>query len=256
MARQTSIRCKRSTLLFGSLVGIVFAGCSPPPAPPAAPIASAPAASSPAPEVAAAPVAPRAAPREASGRRYTVTDLEALKTQRAWGELVEHLEDVAPSERDAAWKSLAAVAVVEHVRAEMKTTRDKRDLAATVESFASRYPSLASAPEFAAVRADVGIAAIEACTGARRWKDCASYVTMVEADATKAVTAAKGASKNGNRQVAMALYRAAAEKDGKTVCASDEAMAIVMEGRGMPADSTFYKDSDAVLERCRKIKGK
>lgn len=233
------------------------AGCTPAPppqAPASAPTSTTPPAPDPA-RLAPAPAAPAASARR-DGPRYSRADLEALEKQQSWSELVDHLEDIAPSERDAKWTALVALAVQKHLTRELETARDKRDVAASLEGYLRRYPSLEGSPAIAALRADIGVAAVESCVDEpSRWSECGSYRAMIEADPKKTIAAARVASRRGNRTLSMMFYRVASEKDAKGVCASDEAMAIVMEARTSPPDSAFYKDSAVVLDRCRKLKG-
>ena len=42
----------------------------------------------------------------AEDRRYTMKDLQALEKRETWNELIYHIKDIAPSERDAEWNRL------------------------------------------------------------------------------------------------------------------------------------------------------
>src|SRR5271156_39505 len=46
----------------------------------------------------------------ADDKKYTMADLKALVTQQSYREAVQHLDDVAPSERNADWQEVAGTA--------------------------------------------------------------------------------------------------------------------------------------------------
>lgn len=236
---------------------MLLAACAPAARDPQAP---APRASTPVAALTPSP-SPSPAPK-APGRVYTRADLDALRKAAAWSELVEHLEDVAPADRDADWTALTITAVVEHLSAENKTDRPRPELARVAEGFAARYPAVRTASAFVALRADLAAAALEACANdqgprkdrAERMERCTSFVPAAAVDAPRAIKAAEVVRRHGAGALAMALYRAASDTDAKRVCASDAALTVVMEGRGSPPSSPFYEDANVVLERCRKVK--
>lgn len=186
-----------------------------------------------------------------------MTDLDALARQDAWAELIEHLEDIPPAQRDDAWRSLVVRALREHLRAELKTDADRIGIARTAASFVRRYPFTRTAKELLDLRAEAGLAAVEACArDSGRWEDSEFLVDYMEslAQPQRALAAARVAVKRGHRALGMALYRVASEGDARATCEGTEALALALEGRDKPPGSRFRKDAEIVLGRCRGAK--
>lgn len=188
-------------------------------------------------------------------RLHTLEDLEALERQQAWSELVEHLEDVAPSERDDRWKALMTHAVVSYLQAERASERRRGELVQKADALERRYPSLVSAPSFVAIRGDIAVAAIDACTSeGSSWERCDSLANGLEGDPKRALLGAQEAARHGHRSLAMKLFRIAGGSDAKAVCSNDQALSVMIEGISRPQGSRYHEDAQALQERCRAIK--
>ncbi|MBL8741170.1 MAG: hypothetical protein JNK04_08755 [Myxococcales bacterium] len=246
-------RMLRAAITSSALLPISV-GCQPPP--PLDPVAEpSPVPPPPSARGTAQPAAALGTPVPANARHYSWEDLRALESQEAWVELREHLEDLAPAERNDEWKSLVErTAVASLVEAE---TPDALALAERADDLARRYPSLKSSARFRAAAGDVtarGVAA--SARDADLWARCPALVTFLEKvvrDPKATARAGAAAAQNGHRQLAMALYRSST--DAKSVCDSDQALTLAMEGRSKAPDSKFHQDAEAVLAMCRKLKG-
>lgn len=208
----------------------------------------------------ASTTAPSVSRALASDRRvYSRADLDALAAQSAYPELGEHLEDLAPAERDDAWRALVARAVTGYLRAPPAPTHDL-DLVERADDLVERYPSLRSSKEFLAVWGDIAVRAageVQTCPAVTsRGDPCARLVATMAAvsDPKKTIAAARSALRAGQRPLAMAFYRVASASE--SVCDDDEALAVMLQGLERSPDSPYYVDAKAVQDRCRNAKGK
>ena len=103
----------------------------------------------------------------ADPKTYSLADLRALAKQQAWLELVDHLDDVAPSGRDADWRSLVQQAGLGVLT--MAGSGGPADGLAVGELLLARYPALAQSKDYMTKRAELGYAALEHCYDKRSW---------------------------------------------------------------------------------------
>ncbi len=100
-----------------------------------------------------------AASTAAAADKYEMADLEALEKQGSFEELLEHLEDIAPSKRNATWSGLAERAGAQ-VLAAMKLDEHSGEQALDLaEALLKRHPQLKQSKVFMGKRAEVGLAA-------------------------------------------------------------------------------------------------
>ncbi|MCA9588261.1 MAG: hypothetical protein KC657_23220 [Myxococcales bacterium] len=202
------------------------------------------------------PAAPSSRPPSVA-TRYSLGDLEALEAREAWEELVEHLEDVAPSERDPKWTTLVARAVFAHLQDKRRQTdMSPMVLAKRADDFLLRYPSLRESPDLLDLHADLGVAAVEVCAGdSWRWAECSPLVAHMERSGrpVKTLTAARAALSRGHRVLAMALARLASEKDAREVCGDKALFALAVSGRSTPKGTPIKRDAEVVMTRCKKV---
>ena len=118
---------------------------------------------------------------------YTMADLRALAQQQAWGELIDHLEDIPPSSRDAEWRRVAQQAGLGALSIAGRTGPSEGLWLS--ESLLGRYPVLKESRDFMSKRADLGYAAFDKCFRGRiEWADaCGERLTpFVLADPSNA----------------------------------------------------------------------
>ena len=96
--------------------------------------------------------------------RDSLGDLQALEAQGGWAELSEHLTDVPPSQRDAAWEKVAEACGV-GLLAEANNDADPLAHIALADQLGRRFPSLKRSERFLTARAEAGVADLQACRG-------------------------------------------------------------------------------------------
>ncbi len=154
---------------------------------------------------------------------YTLADLEALEKQGGWEELVEHLADVPPSKRDAAWNGVAERGCAALLASEKVDAKSADQLLARIDKMLRRFPTLKTSKSFMAQRAEIGLKAFGATfhqtrhsAGDDPWMD--ALKDFVKADTVTAdlpVRAAKRVQQNLTGYVAWPFWKQALEKDAK-----------------------------------------
>lgn len=98
----------------------------------------------------------------ARANNYDLADLDALAKQAAWQELLDHADNIAPSQRTAHWSELVEQAAVGMV-SELDTERLTYTALPAVDELARRYPVLKHSKPFMAKRANVGLRVFTRC---------------------------------------------------------------------------------------------
>lgn len=181
---------------------------------------------------------------------YTMADLKALEKSGGWAELLEHLPDVAPAARDAAWEAMAEKAAVARLG---DVPKSGDPLAATTESGAllKRFAFLKGSKAFAAKRLELAPKELGACYDADIYDmPCAKrFLEVLDAakDGELAFQAGKVARLKQNAYNAMPFFKRAFALDpGAKWCADEDLKLAVMAGLGLPADDEKAKDAVAV----------
>jgi len=99
---------------------------------------------------------------ELRASEYGMADLDALQKQGAWQELVDHAEDVPPSQRNAHWSQLVEEAAT-GVLAALYVDKVSISALGTADALTRRFPTLKKSKSFMAKRADVGVRAFTRC---------------------------------------------------------------------------------------------
>jgi hypothetical protein len=92
---------------------------------------------------------------------YELADLKALDRDQSWRELVDHLNDVLPSKRDAEWRAIAergCIGVLDP--SELKDAATSQRALEQIDELTKRYGWLKESKPFLARRADVGLKAL------------------------------------------------------------------------------------------------
>jgi hypothetical protein len=194
----------------------------------------------------------------ADKKPYTLADLKALVSQKSYKEAVEHLKDVAPSERNADWLAVAVDAATGYIG-----SLNNDDLVAQIleiERIDSEVPALLKSPKYTKVRADIGIKGFGSCFGHRyAHKQCFDHaIKFVDADPTNAelnLRMAKLVRRNTTPHAGAAGFfkRAlvAAGKNAANVCKDEDVKLVVISGLNVPS---HYEDSittrKIVTEHC------
>lgn len=166
-----------------------------------------------------------AASTAAAAEKYEMADLEALEKQGAWEELLEHLEDIAPSKRNATWTGLAERAGAQVLAGVKLDEQNAERVFVLAEALVKRYPLLKQSKVFMAKRAEVGLEAFGFTYSQSRhaasddpWLD--KIKEFVKADALTADLPQRAAKKVQSRLVAYCawpLWKMAIDK-GASVC--------------------------------------
>lgn len=196
---------------------------------------------------------------------YGVADLQALEKQRAWSELVGHLADIAPADRDATWQALAEESSVA-LLSTISTDHEMFAALVTADDLTKRFPTLTSSKTFMSKRAEVGLKGFETCFAHTRRGDACTerMLGFVESDPNNgelAMNAGALVTRNQTPFAAVPFYRVAIvgrETSPETAkrCANDELKRAVRSGIDDAAqDTTFYTDARRVQLACSKAKG-
>lgn len=196
----------------------------------------------------------------AEKKSYTLADLAALEKSGSWNELVDHLEDVSPSKRQAKWKKLVESAAINYMKSQ-KVDRNPLGALIGADHFTKRYPWLTGFKGFMAVRAELGIKGFAACFK-QRYHNChGRLLPFVEADKGNvklALKAAKLSTRRGNKSFAIPFFNLAARWTKKNklakFCADTDLLDESMfEALNQPKSAKVLKPALAVAKTCWKI---
>ena len=236
-------------LRVSALFVLFIAGCgSAPPPPPATP---------PTTTTAPAPVAtttPGPSTAKSGDGKYSAADLDALEKAGSWQELLDHLEDVAPSARTDHWKAQVVKASIEVLKAERGKEHNRRALPPLTEALADRYTLLRSSPEFLDMRSTIIGDGLHQCLEDNNWNRCEEVAKPLDNDPKHAFANAKIVVLD--RSLAMHLFLVAMADDAKTVCADNDALSLMLQGQSTDKTYRYFKDAQVVQQRCRDLKGK
>ena len=173
---------------------------------------------------------------------YSMADLQALEKRSSWDEILDHAEDIAPAQRNAAWDKLVLDAATGYL-ASATTKSDSYEGIFASQSLVQRYPHLTASPTFMAKRADAGKMAAETCLeNAYRGQHCIDmmkdFLKTTNTDASVGFAFGKIARKNQNAYVAVPFFDwALAKKAGDgTMCGDDDLQLATVAGLGLPTD--------------------
>lgn len=185
-------------------------------------------------------------------KKYTLADLKALVQQKSYQEAIEHLEDIAPADRNADWQDVAGQAAVGMVG----TGKDAMTKVAYMIGIEGRFPAVLKYGKYAALRADVGPKGFEACFKASYGdvSECLDHATkFVDADPTNgklALAVAKIARRNMNAYGAIPLFKRASAATKGGVCKDDDFQLAVHGALGLPGDYDNAKDGRELAGSC------
>jgi hypothetical protein len=180
---------------------------------------------------------PRAEIVTVGSRPLVLSDLQSLAQQRAWDELVDHLEDIPPANRDGAWRSLAQQAGLGALT--LAGRRGPSDGLYLSEALLQRYPTLKESKEFMSKRAELGAQAFERCfQKSPRAEACATHLrAFVEADTSNqdlAFRLGKLLPQNAYGRLAVPAYAVAIQKTDDPRCQDADVKRAVLSGLSLP----------------------
>jgi hypothetical protein len=176
----------------------------------------------------------------ADKKPYTLADLKSLVQAKSYKEAVDHLTDVAPSDRNADWQDVAATAAAGYVGGLKDDNLVTKVL--EIEKVDQDHPVILKSPKYTKIRAEIGLKAYGACMANSYWIDeCLQHATkFLEGDAGNldlAFKMAKVVRLNANHHVAVPYFkRALAGKNNATYCKDDDLKLAVVSGLALPKD--------------------
>ena len=191
----------------------------------------------------------------ADEKKYTQADLQALANQSSWKELIEHLGDVSPAERNDQWEKLAEQAGLGALEASVK--RDDPSLGIQVGiSLVDQYPQVGKSKAFMNKRNEVGLQAFDRCLNQERLADyCGPMLkTFVAQDPDNldlAFKAGKIASRRMKRWFTVSFFKSALSQQTELRnCKDSDAQKAVLAALGLgdgPDSRTAIDDARTIL---------
>ncbi|MBL8942767.1 MAG: hypothetical protein JNK45_06465 [Myxococcales bacterium] len=187
--------------------------------------------------------------------RYSLADLQALEKKGQHLELLQHIEDVAPTARTSGWDALlarAATKVVGSLATEGDTYRAFEAMM-VAEGLLQRYPQLAKTSEFMTARSGAGEHMFAKCFEATySGEECVSmaldFVRVAGTDAATSLAVAKIVRRNQNPYVAVPFFRIALEGKDRAACGDDDLELATTAGLGLPPDYDNAKASRDIAQ--------
>jgi hypothetical protein len=159
------------------------------------------------------------APATGQRRYYSMADLKALERSGSWAELLEHIEDIKPSERGAPWRSLLAKAARSWLEQPGISTNPQRAVALSA-ALLRRFPRLRRDKDLMGRRNKVGMRAFRSCFAVPRraeWceKHLRGFVKQDPDNTTLAMKAGKLVRRSMRHHVAVHYFHQALFSGGK-----------------------------------------
>ncbi|HEX2572197.1 MAG TPA: hypothetical protein VH877_21815 [Polyangia bacterium] len=167
----------------------------------------------------------------AAAATYEMADLKALEKQGSWQELVEHLEDIPPSKRNAEWQGIAERGCTSYLGTfEIKEDRDAALPLEEMGRLLKRYAFLKQSRPFMAKRAEVGLKSFQYSYSLSRHnrgddKWLTGLEEFVQADTVTTDLPLRAAKLVVSRLVAdtaFPFFKMALARSGKAVCKEPE----------------------------------
>jgi hypothetical protein len=185
----------------------------------------------------------------ADRNKLTINELAVLDRQGAWQEVLSHLEDIVPSQRDATWRGIAERAGVGYLRG-----LDPRDALEFSDHFLAEFPLMAQSRLFMATRVQAAFPAFEGCfkdSGPRGATACADrivpFVDADPADTTLVIRAARLVGASAAKDRAVALFARALAARVK-ICGEDTLAGSVTAALALPATDPLVPDARAIAK--------
>jgi hypothetical protein len=180
--------------------------------------------------------------------KYTMEDLKALAESESWNELLEHVEDVRPSERKQPWRGLLEKAAAGSLDLLLQQKKAQEALAAA-DQHLIRFPTLKQSKPFMAKRADAGLSVYGDCLAdpqgsLRCVEELETFLRADPNEADLAFPAGKIVIDRGHLWNAGPRFFVRALADParrKTGCADPSVIGSLLRSMGHPPDSDLSK---------------
>lgn len=192
----------------------------------------------------------------ASAATYELADLKALDKDQSWRELVDHLNDIVPSKRDAEWKAIAERACTGVIDAsEVKDPASSQRVLDRIDELMKRYGWLKDSKPFMTRRADVGLKALGWTFQNSRhsssddpWFE--ALKTFVAADAVTPDLALRALKLTNTRLVAVVAFpfvKPVLSKGGKAACKDSDLQKTVVNAM---TEGSWAAESKEIITTC------
>jgi hypothetical protein len=202
--------------------------------------------------LAAALSAANAPAAEAQSRRYSMADLRSLARSESWSELVQHIEDVRPSARNATWKRLLKKGATEYLR----SLGEQEQVVGLflAERLRTRYPALRRHRPFMEARADVGIEAFPLCYRLRGYNCTEELEKFMNGDPDNhelTFRAAKVLESHTTLSKSVTFFLRAVEGSNKRAWCEDEHLGdAVVQGLSRPEEAIATAAKKLAFDLC------
>ncbi len=95
--------------------------------------------------------------------RQTMADLDALAAAKNWRELGDHLNDIAPAERNPHWEALVEQSAIGELTPYVGAAGSILERLEMIDRYYPAFPSLAQSDKFLELRGKVGLEAFKQC---------------------------------------------------------------------------------------------
>jgi hypothetical protein len=179
-----------------------------------------------------------ASPSARADRKYTMKDLEALVKSESWAELVDHLDDLAPAERDAKWQQIAEKGAIGFIDTR-KTDNDPLGALIAADRLGTRYKFLLKSKPFLAMRTRAGLRGFEACyrrsySGAPCNERIVPFVEADRGNVEFALKAGQLVARNQHQHFALPLFRLAVTWGPHKSCQAERVADAIIAGLKLP----------------------
>jgi hypothetical protein len=182
-------------------------------------------------------------------KKYTLADLKALVEQKSYQEAIEHLADVAPSERNADWQDVAGKAAV----GLLDGAPDAITKLQYMIGIEQQYPAVMKSPKYVAARTEAAGPAFNACFDQGDFMTCKDYAKkFVDADPTNGkltLSVAKAVRHGMSSYSATPFFKKAiAANKQSSICKDEDLEIAVIASMGLPEKDELYNDGRAILK--------
>jgi hypothetical protein len=187
----------------------------------------------------------------AEDKKYTLADLKALVADKHYTEALQHMSDIAPSERKADWNDVLGQAATGFAQNGKDAIDKLRNMLAVEEQF----PSVVKNAKYTAVRTEWGPKGFAACFD-RSYdvSECKTFaIKFIDDDASNgklALAMAKVARKGMNSYGAAPLFKRAVASAKKAACKDNDLEIAAIAALGLPTDYDDYVDGKSVVDSC------
>ena len=191
----------------------------------------------------------------ASAATYELADLKALDKDQSWRELVDHLNDIVPSKRDAEWKAIAERACSGVLEPSLKDAATARRTLDQLDELMKRFGFLGQSKAFLAKRAEVGLKALgwtfsesRHSSGDDPWLEGVNaFVAADSVTPDLPFRALKLVTSRLVAVVAFPLVRTALAKGGKSVCKDADVQKSLL---GALSEGAWKTESGEAITTC------